>query len=193
MVSVQLETLNILGHRCPVLALLDRRERQAVQKRWLFARVLEQLLFKSHDRARGSLAVLLQRLSINGGCLLIDRAAVVNELVTQSEFDQVYAPRSTTSNPRCCTCQASLSPSASGRMRAFRSLLDCETASKVRKCIIVPFTVAVAGDEPALPVPRPTRAHLASRSPPCVAPHHASLCARAQRAKDSGDARRQSP
>ena len=193
MVSVQLETLNILGHRCPVLALLDRRERQAVQKRWLFARVLEQILYKSHDRARGGLAVLLQRLSINGGCLLIDRAAVLNEVVTQIEFDQVYAPRSTHPPPaaahaktrshpslRVAGCASSDRSSTARRRRRFASASSCRLPSPSR--VTSPACPCREPQGPTLP-----------RAAPHVAPHHASLSARAQRAKGSGDATRRSP
>lgn len=89
---VQVDTLSILGWRCPVLALPDRRSRQAPQKRWVYARVLEQLLFQENDRSRGGLHVLLERLSIAGGCLTVDKACVMtHKLLTQREFDQVYA------------------------------------------------------------------------------------------------------
>ena len=192
MVSVQLETLNILGHRCPVLALLDRRERQAVQKRWLFARVLEQILYKSHDRARGSLAVLLQRLSINGGCLLIDRAAVLNELVTQSEFDQVYAPRSTHPPPaaahaktrsppslRVAGCASSDRSSTARRRRRFASASSCRLPSPSRVT------------SPACPYRDPQGPTLPRAAPPHLT--MPTLSARAQRAKGSGDATRRSP
>ena len=85
---VQVDTLSILGRRCPVLALPDRRSRQAPQKRWVYARVLEQLLFQETDRSRGGLHVLLERLSVSGGCLTVDKAAVqTHKTVTQQEFD----------------------------------------------------------------------------------------------------------
>ena len=105
---VQVDTLNILGLQCPVLVLLDRRSRQPQQKRWVFARVLEQILFQERDRSRGGLHVLLERLSIAGGCLTVDKASVAtHKTITQTEFDQVYAVAPLHPEPpRCCTWTA---------------------------------------------------------------------------------------
>ena len=91
--AVPVDMLAILGQQCPVLMLVDRRPAgQPQQKRWVYARVLEQLLFQERDRSRGGLHVLLEKLSIAGGCLTVDKAAVqTHKTVTQQEFDALYA------------------------------------------------------------------------------------------------------
>ena len=105
--AVPVDLLAIQGKQCPVLALLDRRQRQPQQKRWVFARVLEQLLFQERDRSRGGLHVLLEKLSIAGGCLTVDKAAVqLHKTVTQQEFDALCAAPRTALLPCTvyCTC-----------------------------------------------------------------------------------------
>ena len=86
------DTLAIAGRTFPVVQLLDRRPAQPQQRRWVFAKCLEELLFDQRDRSRGGLHVLLERLSIASGCLTVDKAAVqAHKLLTQTEKEQLYA------------------------------------------------------------------------------------------------------
>ena len=89
--AVAVQTLRIeLGgatHDFPVLSMLDRRKRSCVRKQWCLVRATELLLFNVQDRSRGRFAAHLAKMSMEGGLLVADRAAVEEGVLKEEELE----------------------------------------------------------------------------------------------------------
>ena len=94
--AVAVQTLHIelggAGHDFPVLSMLDRRKRSSVRKQWCLVRATELLLFNVQDRSRGRFAAHLAKMSMEGGVLVADRAAVEDGVLKEEELE-AGAPR----------------------------------------------------------------------------------------------------
>ena len=95
--AVAVQTLRIelggAGHDFPVLSMLDRRKRSSVRKQWCLVRATELLLFNVQDRSRGRFAAHIAKMSMEGGVLVADRAAVEEGVLKEEELEAGGAPR----------------------------------------------------------------------------------------------------
>ena len=79
-------TLNVEGEVIHVLLLKDRRGRRPYRDtRWVFARQIELILWKSNS---GALAAMLNRMSMSASVMTITRSSV-GSLVTEAEFAEI--------------------------------------------------------------------------------------------------------
>ena len=106
------------GIYAPLIKLNDRRSRPERTKEWMFTKSCEQILYGQNDRTTGAFNVLLQRNSLQEAVMVVEKAAVDKQLVTEEERETI--------------------------MESFKNLLDVSSRNRVKRCSIVPTSVVTA-------------------------------------------------
>ena len=109
---------SILNVYCPVVRLTDRRTRPERIKDWFFTKSCEQILYGVNDRTTGAFNVLLQRHTLQDSILVVEKAAVDKQMITEEERGNV--------------------------MESFKLLLDVSARNRVKRCSLVPTSVVAS-------------------------------------------------